>query len=91
MGALLCPSDFDAQFFGKALSDFFRQPVMYSSCAFFGGIEHRNRGRSRHRDTKPDKGRKRESRECRNFQHERMARPKISDYPESQQEDSGRY
>ena len=38
MGALLCPSDFDAQFFGKALSDFFTSD--YDNSATFVVLAH---------------------------------------------------
>lgn len=60
-GAFLGSSDFDAKFLGQALTDFFRQLVMHTARAFFGGIEYRNRRGCGDCDTQPDQGRKRES------------------------------
>jgi hypothetical protein len=43
------PGDFDAQLFGKLLTDLFGQSVMHPTCTLFGRIQHRDGYGRRHR------------------------------------------
>src|ERR1700686_2530699 len=82
----LCPSNFDAQFFRKALANLLRQAVMDAPCALFGRIENGHRRRGCHRYSQPDQRGKPESRQGRNFQPQRVPWAEVPDHAKRQQE-----